>query len=697
METFTKLNIKIPSFNPLAYVPIDKLIEQFKDEIVVLGLDDDNKPIGIIYSIQTILSEKSSLRTLLTTMNRDELLKSFAIEKNPVCDEVLVCAAHLRSAEFNSFNFDLDAMIDDALIKIRTLNQFCVEREMNYANILGPLVGWMKQCTDTHYLRWNFGKSEQWNLIYDEQEKKTSAEFATIKRQITNDPEKANDLVRALIMKMGIRVYPAANMLDDVRLDKIVEIFDLVSPICTQFARKFMTEVLSSVVGCSLLSSLSKFKERVVIDSWCKLGSDMYELCSDEDKSFGEQITDHRRTCSVQTIIPKSKALEAGLLMLIHEEQRTIAPLIKSSKGKVHLTGNEPFIFDVDSAHMLAEGFYSLKDCLKYFRYYVGPSFDDLDLTHSFITGSAIPACCVKNKFGWRPVEHEKFMDIFYPANYTPIQSKFNKSKLQSALSNNQMTIEIDTKNRSGKVYPTAKNPDDEILHFTLQDGADVDVAVDDTLPIEKFDEIAEQHFKTICKHHPEAKMEKIVREKGHMYDITTSYRKFQIYPASIGHIMTHHVGPVRGYVTDVDKQRTIKVSATAIMSVVDRRSYNYYYFAGKKSSPLDIMFKYEMRGFYPPHRFERILDKYMESERFSLEGNPAYDLIKYYDLSTINFNPASTLYNTIIVDGELLTPNVGKIIPVLPALPSLPSIRRVTNNNESSDEDENPKDEQDE
>ena len=703
METSTKLNIKIPSFNPLAYVPIDKLIEQFKDEIVVLGIDDDKKPIGVIYPIKTILSDKSSLRALITTLNRTELLKSFAIEHSPACEDVLVCVAHLRSVEFNSFNFDLDTVIDEVLIKVRTLNQFCVERETNYANILGPLVGWMKQRTDAHYLKWNFGHSEEWNLIYDEQEKKVDADLAHIKHQMVDEPEKANDLVRALIMKMGIRVYPPANMLDNNRLSKIVEIFELVSPICTEFARKFMVDVISSVVGCSLLSSLSKFEGRIVIDDWCKLGVDMCKLCVDENETFSGQIHKHRKGCSVQTIMPKPNALKASLLMLIHEEQRMIAPLIKTSKGKVHLTGEESFIFDIDSAQMLAENLYSLKKSLEYFRHYVGPSFDDLDLSHSFITGSAIPACCVKNKREWESVQHDKFIDIFYPANYTPIQSKFDKSKLQSALQNGQMTIEIDTKNRSGKLYPTTKNPNDEILHFTLEDGADVDIAVDDTLPVEKFDEIVAQHFKTILKHHPEAKMERIVREKGHMYDITTSYRKFQIYPASIAHIMTHHVGPVRGYVTDVDKQRTIKLSATAVMSVVTHQSYNYYYFAGKKSSPLDIMFKYKMRGFCPPNRFDRILDKYLKSSYHDSRFNPAYNLIKYYDLSAVNHTPSGTFGNTVIIDDVAVknipsTTTRRRIIPQMQLVSRvLPSVSRVANNNNESSDEENPKDEQDE
>lgn len=182
---------------------------------------------------------------------------------------------------------------------------------------------------------------------------------------------------------------------------------------------------------------------------------------------------------------------------------------------------------------------------------------------------------------------------------------------------------------RGNPKYSYSDKPD----FYSLIPGADVDVPVFSDYEL---DDVANIIFE--CVRGPGVVMVKNERLKGYSWSIKmlgfipkdlpekerTSYvEKFmsfypiEIYSTSEHHIYTHHVAMTRGFVRCVDDKPSFKVCPSFLFSIDNHMSPNYYYFAGKKSTPLNVILKYESRGFSIPSTIaenlpiRRYIDKY--------------------------------------------------------------------------------------
>jgi len=143
--------------------------------------------------------------------------------------------------------------------------------------------------------------------------------------------------------------------------------------------------------------------------------------------------------------------------------------------------------------------------------------------------------------------------------------------------------------------------------------GADVDMSIV-VKTNEEFDIVAQKHFGVVRSHYPRAVLSKVLREdkdpNRYKWSITclgvdgSGFRPVEMYRADFNHVLTHHVGMVRGAYTamfsEKDEPPQFVVAASFALSMANLATPNYYYFASsdKTKTPQDIVMKYYMRGF---------------------------------------------------------------------------------------------------
>ena len=89
-----------------------------------------------------------------------------------------------------------------------------------------------------------------------------------------------------------------------------------------------------------------------------------------------------------------------------------------------------------------------------------------------------------------------------------------------------------------------------------------------------------------------------------------------EVYHCTPEHVFQHHVAFTRCYLTCQDGKPLFTSSAEHLYSIFTLTSPNYYYFAGKKSTPVDVMYKYMVRGFYFDDD-DTIPDKYLIEKNY--------------------------------------------------------------------------------
>ena len=266
-------------------------------------------------------------------------------------------------------------------------------------------------------------------------------------------------------------------------------------------------------------------------------------------------------------------------------------------------------------------------------KYYVGDYLDNLDLSRTFITGSAITACLMRCQHSPDILQRRKNeIDILYPPVLTTISDRtlalIKKEDISlwsiKALSETEgmMTFE------------------DLSIRFQIRPGSDVDMVVDNTVTDDEYRAIALKHFTTIKALYPSIKMKEFTKAKGDWnYIIYTDdpelipfFRTVEIYRSSFRNICSHHVGAVRGCYTsywasdDGIKKPTFYLTASAVYTSIHKASPNYHYFAGKKCNPQDVLIKNLMRGFrISDEVLAGYMAKYMHEKGIVISKSPFY------------------------------------------------------------------------
>ena len=232
---------------------------------------------------------------------------------------------------------------------------------------------------------------------------------------------------------------------------------------------------------------------------------------------------------------------------------------------------------------------FSSQESLSNLRTFVGPElYDELDLSESVITGSAIMASCYKYRSYLIKMNYLEQLALYYPKYYTMLASSETKIEddflIYGEIKDYKYIVEL--------IYKDKKIP------FFFKNGADVDLAVVGS----NFEQIAKEHIQLIQKIYSKERVciEKEERKNGTSYklfDYQHEFRSIHIYPSSINRILTHHIAPVRGYCTSLKGQKEIFLATSAILCAEQKSIKNFHYFAGKKL-PWNVVFKTKIRGF---------------------------------------------------------------------------------------------------
>lgn len=280
----------------------------------------------------------------------------------------------------------------------------------------------------------------------------------------------------------------------------------------------------------------------------------------------------------------------SGLKTLMCEEFRCV-------KNDEKISGDAPFIFTDDHLEGNKKTV-SPQEARANLRYYMGDYFDELDLSQSFITGSAISASIIRSGWVHDEFSRELLIELLYPKLITKLTPE-NETRIRNDNINLWNTMVL-----SESEGVMVKGPDN--IHFTIKPGSDVDIAVDNTVSDEEYRDIVKRHFDTIKRCYSYVKIREYPKPKGDWnYVIYTDdpdyipvFRTVEIYRSSFRNICSHHVGAVRGCFTSRwSEEPQFYLTASAVWTSVHTSTPNYHYFAGRKSNPQDVILKNMCRG----------------------------------------------------------------------------------------------------
>jgi hypothetical protein len=313
-----------------------------------------------------------------------------------------------------------------------------------------------------------------------------------------------------------------------------------------------------------------------------------------------------------------------GLRVLMAEEFRCV-------KNDEPIDRNSKFIFTED--HLKDMNLIKTpEDAKNVLRYYVGDFLDEMDLSQTYITGSAIAASIIKTtvceKVYSKSYTKEIMIDILYPKVITEIPDVY----IDILKTENVNLWNIEAISEEEGVMTKG----DVVINFKIRPGADVDLAIDMNVSDDEYCAIAQRHFDVISKYYPYVKIKQYTKPKGDWnYMIYTDdpayipvFRTVEIYRSSFRNICSHHVGAVRGcYTSKWSESPKFYLTASAVYTSENSSSPNYHYFAGRKSRPQDIIVKYMMRGIQVADQIlNNIIHAYKDDKNILLSQFPFYE-----------------------------------------------------------------------
>jgi hypothetical protein len=311
-----------------------------------------------------------------------------------------------------------------------------------------------------------------------------------------------------------------------------------------------------------------------------------------------------------------------GLKVLMAEEFRCV-------KNEEVIDATNSFIFNQEQMGHLHD-FLDAEAYRDRLQYYVGDYLNDLDLSRSFITGSAMTAALHIRTHD----NPELGIDLFYPKVLTELPAEV----LEDLRVDNLTLWNIAAVSLTEGVMTKG----DECIPFSIKPGSDVDLAVDNTVTDDEYRAIAQGHFEVIGRYYPYVKMRQHDKPKGDWnYIIYTDdpayvpvFRTVEIYRSSFRNICSHHVGAVRGCFTarwapKVEGQppkAQFYLTASAMWTFRHYATPNYHYFAGRKSNPQDIIIKNLMRGIHISDEvLNEIVRRYKNRKNIVIDDLPFY------------------------------------------------------------------------
>lgn len=359
----------------------------------------------------------------------------------------------------------------------------------------------------------------------------------------------------------------------------------------------------------------------------------------------GSRVAKEPLPCRAMAQMPHVSSAACELLVRLMDEELCV--VAGAAPGR-RATLESPFVFTLAAAHHFATELaepdlgkvFAPADARRNLDEYLGGYLDLLDLTKSYITGSAAMSSVLAPPFRWRFESHAEYLSSFYPPVYTAAADPAALSVALAAMTREwQAREELRRYSELDASYPLftfgemvgdhgtikfaaiahsfANLPNkfvDELLRgtehtFTITPGADVDIAID--AEGDAFDAIAEGHFRAIQQVFPATRLERIERGRAPMYRVVSTeapgkvagFREVEMYPAGWADICTHHVGMVRLAFTAASGAPQFHLAASCLRAGLDRGVHNYYYFASRKVEPQEVVLKYAARG-YPPLHF---------------------------------------------------------------------------------------------
>ena len=316
--------------------------------------------------------------------------------------------------------------------------------------------------------------------------------------------------------------------------------------------------------------------------------------------------------------------------MRLHCLKTLMAEEFRCVKNEEMVNGNSLFIFNDAMLDVRTDCTIDTKTARDHLRYYVGDYFDELDLSRSFITGSAITASIIKtiHQYSHNYESREMMIDILFPKLIT----EFSSEDLDELKRENINLWDINALNEEEGIMTKG----DKVIRFSIKSGADIDLAIDNTVSDEEYMEIVERHFNVIHRYFPYVKIRQYTKPKGDWnYVIYTDdpayipvFRTVEIYRSSFRNICSHHVGAVRGcFTARWSNTPQFYLTASAVMTSWTHCTPNYHYFAGRKSNPQDIIIKNMQRGINVSDEvLNRIITLYLDEKNITLSHLPFYE-----------------------------------------------------------------------
>jgi hypothetical protein len=272
----------------------------------------------------------------------------------------------------------------------------------------------------------------------------------------------------------------------------------------------------------------------------------------------------------------------------------------RAVKMEIPISIGDPFIFGPEQlAALEIPSIATPATALQILNYYIGFDVSELDLSQSYITGSAI-AACFENRHTHSMEQKKQQIDVHYPAMHTKLKddTKETRAEIIKLMRTTWCDKVIRHNGKEGTI-----RFGDRVFSFTMKEGADIDIAVTKFVSDAQFDEIARNHFSVFQAHHAGYKMIKHqINESKYNWRFVAAaqdqhpFRSVEVYRSNLAQICSHHVGAVRGCYTGALATDGFYLTASAVLTFIQHNP-NYHYFAGKKSRPQDVIIKYGMRG----------------------------------------------------------------------------------------------------
>lgn len=286
----------------------------------------------------------------------------------------------------------------------------------------------------------------------------------------------------------------------------------------------------------------------------------------------------------------------------------------------------------------------SINEIKKRLNTFMGGYLQDLDLSKSAITGSAMAVCPFKTSHE-HALEFEQHINLFYGKTLTKADSGDFHRLLNEYRSTKTYSAFYSEENKKGFSIGSGS----ERTRFEEISGTDVDILVN-TDDLKEFDQIANKHIAVIQSKYPQVQIKKITVHNGsHKYKVLFpdhEQRDVEIYYTNVDKIVSYHLGCVRAYYSTMHGKEMVTCFPSYLMTIMTKLTPDIRFVPGSKPIK-SITSKYELRGFFVEGTIHRrfhtplklMSDSYRRGESKSIhdEMHNIIDVRNLFQLIKIN------------------------------------------------------------